>query len=450
MSNSLPTKEKYLIIGAGPVGLGYAKALKEAEMPYDHIDASTEVGGNWFHGTYETAHIISSRKITEYSDYPMPKHYPDFPSKQMMLDYYIDYANTFGLRERVEFQRKVIYIRPIENDRWEVTFANQEVRIYKAVLVCNGHHWCKRFPEYPGKFTGEFIHSKDYKRPDQLIGKRVLVIGAGNSACDIASEAARVSKSSHISMRSGAWFFPKTVFGRPLADLSESVKVPLFVQRIILRFLLKMSVGTYKDYGLPKPNYKIFERHPTISSEVLHYMKHGRITYKPAIKRLDGKTVEFVDGSKGEFDMIVAATGYHVSYPFLPDELQRVEGPVVKVYGGSMLDTYKGLYLIGWAQPRGGVGSLVAPSSKLMAKLIKLQDEMQNPLGFVLKQSGDKLPTTHLFDPNDLFKRIRQANKRIGLLRSFSKRVDKKHPNFQNTPLPPPPESIFEKEMVVF
>ncbi|MDJ0601105.1 MAG: NAD(P)/FAD-dependent oxidoreductase, partial [Crocosphaera sp.] len=192
IQENLDTRHKHLILGAGFVGLGMAQALKQADIPYDQIDASDQIGGNWYHGVYQTAHIISSRKITQFSNFPMPDHYPDFPSAKNMLDYLHNFAEHFDLRPHIELNRKVTYVRPIENNLWEVTFANEEQRIYKGVLLCNGHHWCKRFPEFEGTFNGEIIHSKDYKRPEQLKGKRVLVIGSGNSGCDVAAESARV------------------------------------------------------------------------------------------------------------------------------------------------------------------------------------------------------------------------------------------------------------------
>ena len=169
--------EKILIIGAGPCGLGVAKALNEAGILYEQAEADDNVGGNWYHGVYETAHIISSRKTTEYADFPMPSDYPDFPSRGQMSDYYSLYADTFGLRENIRFQTKVVMCLPKADETWEIELENGEKRIYKGVIVCNGHHWDKRFPEYDGEFAGEIIHSKDYKKPEQLKDKRVLVIG---------------------------------------------------------------------------------------------------------------------------------------------------------------------------------------------------------------------------------------------------------------------------------
>ncbi|MBD2505349.1 flavin-containing monooxygenase [Anabaena azotica] len=432
--DKLSTNQKHLIIGAGFVGLGMAQALKAANMSYDQIDASDDIGGNWYHGVYETAHIISSRKITQFTHFPMPESYPDFPSAKNMRDYLNSFADHFDLRPHIELNKTVSYVRPIENNLWEVTFSNGEQRIYKGVLVCNGHHWSKRFPKFEGQFNGEIIHTKDYKHPDQLRGKRVLVIGAGNSACDVAAEAARVAAKSVLSMRESVWFIPKTFGGVPFADLIKWWMPEVF-QRLMTYLVIRLTFGKHEDYGLPKPKHRIFEKHPTLNSEVPYYIKHGRIIPKPGVSRLDGEEVEFVDGSREAFDIIVCGTGYDVSYPFLPPELQRVEGSVVKCYAGSFLDDYKGLYFIGWGQARGGVGSLIAAYGQLFARYLQLQDEINVPLGLVFKEIGQKLPQTHLSDPQQIFRGVNLANLLFNEFVKKAHQVDSKYPHFSNRQL---------------
>ncbi|NDJ25200.1 NAD(P)-binding domain-containing protein [Nostoc sp. B(2019)] len=430
------TTHKHLIIGAGFVGLGMAQALKAVDIPYDQVDASDNIGGNWYHGVYESAHIISSRKITQFANFPMPDNYPDFPSAQNMWDYLNAFTDHFDLRRHIELNCIVSYVRPVENNLWEVTFANGEQRIYKGVLLCNGHHWCKRFPKFNGEFKGEIIHSKDYKRSHQLRGKRVLVIGGGNSACDVAAEAARVGAKSVLSMRESVWFIPKSFAGVPVVDLFRWW-MPEWFQRLMAYGIIRLTFGTHDNYGLSKPNHQVFEKHPTLNNEVPYYIKHGRITPKPAVHQFDGWEVEFVDGSREAFDLIVCATGYYVKYPFLPPELQRVEGAVVKCYGGSFLDDYKGLYYIGWGQPRGGVGSIIAAYSSVFTKYLKLQDEINVPVGLVLKEAGQHLPKNHLCDPHQIFKELKLSNLLFNVIVKKAYQVDSSYPNFINIPLPP-------------
>jgi len=412
----------YCIIGAGPVGLSMARALAKAGIPYEQLEADSDLGGNWGHGVFTTTHIISSKRTTEYADYPMPADYPDFPSAEQMLAYLRSYAQHFDLRQRIQFNTRVVFCRPLEDHRWEVEVQPSEAsgdpsipllterRVYRGVLVCNGHHWDCRWPEHPGHFRGEYIHSKQYKTPEQLRGKRVLVIGGGNSACDIASEAARVGQRAAISLRHGYWFLPKTIFGRPLVEIIP-FWAPVWSQRLVLRGLLRIVQGKYESYGLPRPNYRIFEKHPTVNSELLHYIKHGRIKPKPDIARFDEHTVEFTDGSREEYDIVVAATGFNVSFPFLPPGLVPVQGGLALLYGGCVLPTVKNLYVIGTGQARYGFGPLLTPASDMVARLIQLQEQMELPVGLVMQESGVPLPKTHLVDPHAALRHMKFARK---------------------------------------
>lgn len=419
-------RDAMLIIGAGPCGLAHAKALTEAGIAYEQVEADADVGGNWYHGVYRTVHIISSRKTTEFTDYPMPADYPDFPSARQILDYMRSYAAHFNLYPKIEFNTKVTMVRPRADELWDVELSSGERRVYKGVLVCNGHHWHKRFPVYEGEFTGEWMHSKDYKGPEQLADKRVLVIGGGNSACDVVSEAARVSTEAHLSLRRGYWFMPKTLLGKPIVE-SPVLYLPVSLQRLILRLLVRLVVGRYEDYGLPRPDHKIFEHHPTISTEVLHYLKHGRIKPRPDVARFEGRRVHFTDGTSSEFDTIVCATGFYVSFPFLPEGMVTVKNDnLAMLYASCVLPDYKHLYVIGTRQTRYGIGPLLTPGSKLIARMIQLQNQMELPIGLVMKASGAKLPTTHLVDPIKALRQMRMAKYTMPLLLGRERRLRKK------------------------
>jgi len=425
------TEDRFALVGAGPIGLCVARALAQHGIAYTQFDGASAVGGNWRDGVYETAHIISSRRTTEFSDYAMPSDYPDFPSGAQMLAYLQDYARHYDLEKNIVFNTTVTRAEPVIRDgaeRWDLTFANGENRTYKGVISCVGHHWDRRWPSYPGTFSGELMHSKDYKTPEQLRGKRVLVIGGGNSACDIASEAARVGVSSHLSTRRGYWFLPKTMFGVPVVELIKPW-MPLWMQRVFLRAVLAISVGDYQRYGLQKPDHAIFEHHPTINSELLHYIKHGRITPHPDVARYDGGVVEFVDGKREPFDVIVAATGFHQTIPFLSADLVPIEGPIVKLYGSMMSERFRNLYVFGWAQARYGFGPIVSPGADLLADIIVAQARMRHPIGAVLKKMGARLPHTHLVDPHAAIRAIRRARKRLPMLMKMEKLVMRNEPD---------------------
>ncbi len=437
------------LIGAGPVGLGMAKALLEHKISYEQLEADDSVGGNWYHGVYETVHIISSRKTTEYADYPMPADYPDFPSRQQMLEYLREYAEKFQLCRQIQFNTKVVMALPLADGRWELELASGEKRIYKGLIVCNGHHWDRRFPKYPGTFEGEYIHSKDYRNPAQLSGKRVLVIGGGNSACDIAAEAARVGSKACISLRRGYWFLPKTLFGIPSAELVKGW-FPVWAQRAFLKVILRIAIGKYTDYGLPEPDHRVFEAHPTINSELLYYVKQGQIHPRPDIARFAAKTVHFVDGTSEEFDMVVCATGYHVSFPFLPPGLVPVKGSTAQLYGGCVLPEYKNLYIIGTSQLRYGFGPVVTPGVDLIADMMQAQEHMELPIGLVMKESGVRLPTTHLVDPHVALRSIRRGKRMLPLLIWKEKKLRRKFAGGVSSPPAVVSSGAVHREMEVF
>jgi len=412
------SREKMAVIGAGPVGLGMAKALKVSGIPYDQFEADDDVGGNWYHGVYSTTHTISSRNVTQFPDYPMPAHYPDYPSRDQVLAYLRDYAGHFALAGNIAFNTKVVMARPRPDQLWDVTLASGEVRTYKGLVVSNGHDWSRRYPEYPGVFAGEYMHSKDYKRPEQLAGRRVLVIGAGNSARDIASEAARVGTSSDVSMRRGYWFVPKILFGKPFHE-AFPLATPIWLHRLLLRIVLKIAVGDYRRYGLQRPEHKLFTSVPTISSELLHYLRHGRITPRPDVARFDGHRVEFVDGSAASYDLVVCATGFNLDFPFLPKGLVPIRNGVAPLYGGVVLPDYRHLYIASAIHPIYGFGPVITVGGHLLATLIQLQDRIELPLGRVLQACGKKPAATHLLHPAAALRELRWARRLLPLIVPF-------------------------------
>lgn len=403
------------VIGAGPVGLAVAKALLQHGTPYEQLEADDDLGGNWYHGVYETAHLISSKRTTEYPDFPMPDDYPDFPSARQMIDYLRSYADTFKLRPQIQFRSKVLMCLPLADGRWELELVGGEKRVYKGVIVCNGHHWDRRYPEYPGTFTGEYIHSKDYKHPRQLIGKRVLVVGGGNSACDIASEAARVGRTCDLSLRRGYWFLPKTTFGIPLAELAPGW-TPVWTQQLALKILVRFMFGKYESYGLPKPDHRIFEAHPTVNSDLLNYIKHGRIRPRAEITSFEDQRVIFSDGTSGEFDTVVCATGFHLSFPFLPPGLVPVKASNALLYGGCTLPDFKNIYIVGTTQPRYGFGPLLTPAADLICRFIEMQDQLELPIGLLLKELGAQPLRTHLLDPHEALRQMKKIKHLLPLL----------------------------------
>ncbi|NUM55964.1 MAG: NAD(P)-binding domain-containing protein [Candidatus Hydrogenedentes bacterium] len=420
MSNSVDRSDRHCVIGAGFTGLAVAAALKRRGIAYDQLEADDRLGGNWYHGVYETVHIISSRRTTQYGDFPMPTDWPDFPSAAQMLAYLNAYADRFGLRDTIEFNTEVTWIAPADNDTWEVTLASGEARIYGGVVICNGHHWDCRYPEYAGEFTGEAIHSKQYKSPAILKGKRVLVVGGGNSGCDIAVETARFGEDSHISMRCGIWIMPQTIAGIPSIEFLRPW-MRGWMQGVVMRTLLRIFVGKMSRYGLQEPDYPVFSRHPTINSQLLYYLKHGRITPHPDVKRLDGKTVEFVDGTKIEVDLLVYATGFHVSIPFLAPEVVTWKDGYPDLVNGIFPQRHKNLYVVGIGQPRYGAGPLLTLGAEALVESILIQPKLKRPIGQVMLKLGRKPLDNYLMDPHEVMRNARKMARNARRLPLFER-----------------------------
>lgn len=405
-------EDRFAVIGAGFSGLGIAAALQRHRIPFEVFEANDDLGGNWYRGVYETVHIISSRRTTEYTDYPMPAEWPDFPSKDQMLAYLRDFAEHHRLREHIRFSTRVERVEPTENDRWRITLTSGEVHEYAGVIVANGHHWAQRWPTYPGEFAGHQMHSKEYTRGAQLEGQRVLVVGGGNSACDIAVEAARVGAAAHISMRRGYWFLPKTLFGVPTVEIMKPW-MPISAQRLLLKGLLRVVVGRYEDYGLPHPDHRIFERHPTVNSELLYNLRHGRIAPHPDIERFEGHRVHFVDGSHVDVDTIVYATGYHLRFPFLADGIVEWNDGIPDLLNGVVPRRHRNLYVFGIGQPRYGAGPLISAGAETLCRLIEAQRQIPYPIGQVLERMGARPLTSFLLDPHEVLRKSRQGQRMI-------------------------------------
>jgi len=200
------------------------------------------------------------------------------------------------------------------------------------------------------------------------------------------------------------------------------------MQRLFLRALVWATIGDYRKYGLQRPNHKLFQRHPAYGTDLLNYLRQGRIKPRPDIERFAGNKVHFKDGTVGEYDMIVAATGFRNCFPFLPKGLVPVENEIVHVYGGAFPDTVKNLYIIGWTQPRRGFGGLLTPAARLYSAMIDLQDEMELPIGYILKWRGFKVPSTNLVNPATVGRMFWCAHYVLPLLRRRSRILSKKEP----------------------
>jgi len=313
-----------LIVGAGPGGLAVARAFKLFGVPYVHVERHSDLGGIWDADNpgspiYESAHFISSKTCSAFHGMPMPDAFPDYPGRLQILEYLRAFADTFGLRDGLRFGTEVTSAAPLQSGGWTVTFADGATSEHRTIVATVGAQWLPVMPSYPGTFTGELLHSAAYWSSESLRGRRVLVIGGGNSGFDIACDAAKVAGRAALSVRRGYWVFPKHLFGQPVdAFIQQGPHLPHWLGQPLLVGILRLAVGRQDRFGLRTPDHKPLESHPVLNTQVFHYLSHGDLVMKPDVSRFDGDLVHFTDGTSEAFDVVLCATGFRHEVPFLP------------------------------------------------------------------------------------------------------------------------------------
>jgi len=379
---STPRQKRYCLIGAGACGLAVVKNFAERGIPFDCFEKEADVGGIWNPEApshiYETICLNTSKSLSKYVGYPMPEDYPQFLSKTQAIDYVRSYARHFSLHDHITFNTEVKKVEK-NGDQWKVTISGEKrAREYDGVVVSNGHHWDPRVPKYPGKFTGESLHAIEVKTRDQLQDKRLLIIGAGNTGCDLAADAAYLSRSVEHSMRHTYYFLPKFIFGRPMdkwLDRTQRWPVPRKFLRWLYGMAIYFAVGPYERLGLPKPDHKILESFPNSASAYLDHLAHKRIKPRRDVERFEGKKVIFTDGEEAEFDLIVYATGYHITFPFMDKSYIANEDGSSPLFLNFCHRELDNLFACGLLQPAdGGFWQLADYQAQLIASFIVAQE----------------------------------------------------------------------------
>ncbi|MCZ4495257.1 MAG: NAD(P)/FAD-dependent oxidoreductase [Conexibacter sp.] len=378
----MPQLPTVCLIGAGSSGIAVAKALHQHGVPFDCIEASDRVGGNWVFGNrngmsaaYRDLHINTSRDRMAYSDFPMPADYPDYPHHSQIAAYFDAYVDHFGFRDHIIFDTKVERVVRGTEGVYTVTTDDGVVRDYDVVLVANGHHWNPRWPEpaFPGSdtFEGTQIHAHQYLDPEIFEGKDVVVLGMGNSAMDIAVESSYVAKSTYLAARRGAWIVPKYMFGRPSDQLKNDPRIPFKIRQKAMHNMVKLYTGDLAKYGLPKPDHQFGEAHPTVSGRILDRIQHGRVAPKPNIKRFDGRFVEFADGTRAAADVVVYCTGYKITFPFFDEDFLAAPDNHIALFRRVFHPGLTDLAFVGLLQPLGAIMPLAEAQGRWLAAYLR-------------------------------------------------------------------------------
>jgi cation diffusion facilitator CzcD-associated flavoprotein CzcO len=389
------------IIGAGSSGIAAAKALLDRGIPFDCFEKSDQVGGNWVFGNrngmsaaYKDLFINVSRERMAYADYPMPTSYPDFPHHTHIKEYFDNYVDHFGLREHITFETGVERARKREDGAWEIALDTGETRSYDALLVANGHHWDARWPEpaFPGTdtFAGQQLHAHSYVDNSIFAGKDVVVLGMGNSAMDIAVESSYVAANTYLAARKGAWIIPKYVFGKPVDQLPNNPRVPFAIRQRMIHQTIKTMTGSPERYGLPKPDHKFGEAHPTVSGRILDRIAHGTIAPKPNIASLEGESVRFTDGSEVHADVVVYCTGYKITFPFFEPDFLAAPDNHIELFRRVFHSDISGLCFIGLLQPLGAIMPLAEAQSAWIGDYLRGEYALPAPADLRRDIAGDQ------------------------------------------------------------
>jgi len=373
--------KKVAVIGAGPCGITAIKNFNDQGFEVTAFERCEGVGGNWrfndpsgHSSVFETTHIISSKYTSFYEDFPLPKDASDYPSHKELLKYFNDYADHFDINRLIKFGTEVLHCKYTDDAKWIIQWRSLDSENinedkFDALVVCNGHHHEPRYPSYPGDFSGEYLHSHDYKSAKPFADKRVLVIGGGNSACDVAVETARVAKKTTISWRRGYHLIPKFMFGLTTDIFSyKSRWLPVPLRVPFMKFMLELIQGKNEDIGLPKVTNSILATHPTVNSELYDAIRHGKVKPKPDIDKIDQNTVHFKDNSHEDFDVIIACTGFKIKHRFFDKDLIDFENGPVPLLHKMIPANINNLYFIGLFQPLGCIWPGAELQSKLAAK----------------------------------------------------------------------------------
>lgn len=348
---------KYAVIGAGPSGLAAARALQRLGIPVDGYEASHDVGGLWDitnprSTMYESAHLISSRTTTEFAELPMNTT-ADYPGHRVLKEYFDDYADRFGLRGLFRFDTRVERLEPASGGGWLLHPSGLSAQHYDGVILANGTLAEPNVPSFAGEFAGEILHTSQYKSAAQLDGCRVLIIGAGNSGCDIAVDAVHHAASVDMSVRRGYYFVPRYLFGRPSDLLNQGRPLPARLKQAIDERVLRAFTGDPVRFGFPKPDYRIYESHPIVNTLILNHLGQGDLRIRADVDRFDGDTVRFRDGSATDYDLILLATGYALDYPFVDREHLHWRGASPQLFLNVFPPSFNGLYVMGMIEASG-------------------------------------------------------------------------------------------------
>ncbi|MFM9025727.1 MAG: flavin-containing monooxygenase [Planctomycetaceae bacterium] len=374
----------WCVIGAGPSGLTALKNLRASGIAAECLEREDSAGGNWNFGAatsrvFASTRLVSSKSLTAYLDHPMPRDWPAYPDHRQCLQYLRGYARRFGLDPHIRTGCAVDRVEPAgpPGTGWIVRTGGG-ARTYAGVIVASGHNHAPRLPEITGTFTGRLCHAAEYKSPHQPVavaGARVLVVGGGNSGCDIAVEVSRHAARTVHSTRRGYHVVPRMILGRPADVRAERLLrmgAPVWLRRFVSLRLIDRTIGLPKRHGLSEPDHRLWETHPIINSELYERIDSGAIVPAGDVVGCDGRDVTFADGRREPFDLVICATGYRTTHPFIDARLLGADcaDGLPRLFLNMLHRTRDDVAVVGLIQPDSGQWGLTDLQARLVARMI--------------------------------------------------------------------------------
>lgn len=396
--------KRVCVVGAGPSGLTAVKTLRQAGLDASCFEMSPVVGGHWVidnpngrAAAYRSLRTNTTKRMSRFSDFEMPADWPAYPSHDQVRAWLESYVGAFGFRDAIHTSTTVASATPRDGGGWEVSISGaggeSRTETFDALVAASGSYWDARIPRWEGAFDGRILHAQDYRDPATPFdtrGKHVVVVGIGNTGCELACEIAAAGAASvHISARGGTWIMPKTVNGKPGSDgapmthPTDEVISPLNLlpawarqrafQRIAKARMTRMfaeRMARLQALGLPAPPEHPLSKRPTTSDEIFGALESGAVKARPAIERLDGAEVVFADGSRTPADLVLCATGYRLTYPYLDASVADTRGDDLSLFMGTVAPDREDLFFVGVSRPTGAFWPIAEAQAQFVAAML--------------------------------------------------------------------------------
>ncbi|KAJ8300964.1 LOW QUALITY PROTEIN: hypothetical protein KUTeg_022483 [Tegillarca granosa] len=395
----MSTVKKVAIIGAGASGLTAIKCCLDEGLEPVCFERMNYISGLWHYTedvedgqacVMKATTINSSKEMMCFSDFSIPKEYPMFMHNTYVDKYFNMYAEKHDLKKYIRFETEILRVFKTGDflnceKKWNLEAKDKitgikESLVFDAVMVCTGHHANKYIPDFEGisEFQGDIIHTHEYKHSKGYEGKRVLVIGIGNSGVDTAVDLTTNTVKVYLSTRRGSWITSRMAENGAPADMIFGNRFGLFIAHLcpkLVNGMVEKNLNKrfdHKKFAL-QPKHPFFGAHPTVNDCLPNKIASGEIVIKPDIKCLTKTGVRFLDNTFEDIDAVVLATGFKIGFPFIDihslNNIQKNEVNLYKLIFPPNLENT--LAIIGCVQPIGATIPISEMQSRVVTRVFK-------------------------------------------------------------------------------